>query len=31
METFEVKLRKNEKGLGVTIAGYVDGDKSSGI
>eukprot|EP00794_Sanderia_malayensis_P008083 gene8083-8948_t len=27
VETFEVKLRKNEKGLGITIAGYV-GEKS---
>eukprot|EP00795_Rhopilema_esculentum_P004582 gene4582-20849_t len=28
VETFEVKLQKNERGLGITIAGYV-GDKTS--
>ena len=30
METFEAILEKNEKGLGITIAGYV-GEKSIGM
>lgn len=30
VDTFEVKLQKNEKGLGITIAGY-SGDKSAGM
>ena len=30
MDTFDVVIKKNEKGLGITIAGYV-GDKSMGM
>ena len=30
VETFEAILKKNEKGLGITIAGYV-GEKSIGM